>query len=188
LRCKETKKLTLICFDRDNFMDINNIQLTPAAVTALFKNLLYSEESKQVERPERVKEEKSAFKYLGQNNKKILLLVNYSDAVFLPDKQLDFLTSILSACKLNLADVAIINSANPADINYKVLAKELQIQHAILFDISPASLSLPVDFPAYQVQSFSNCTYLHSDSLEALAADKELKTKLWLCLKKIFGL
>jgi hypothetical protein len=185
LRCKETKKLTLICAVSDNFMDINNIQLTPAAVTSLFKNALYTEESKQVEK---VKEDKSTFKYLGQNNKKILLLVNYTDTAFLPDKQLDFLTSILGACKFSLADVAILNSANAGATNYKSLSKELQMQYAILFDINPASLSLPVDFPAYQVQAFSNCTYLHADSLEALAADKELKTKLWLCLKKIFGL
>lgn len=114
-------------------------------------------------------------------------MVNYTDTSFLPDKQLDFLTSILGACKLNLADVAIINIANAGEVNYKALTKELQMQHAILFGISPASLSLPVNFPAYQIQPFSNCTYLHSDSLEALAADKELKTKLWLCLKKIFG-
>lgn len=165
-------------------MDINNIQLTPATVTALYKNSLYIEESRK---EEKVKEEKAVFKHLGQNNKKIVLLVSYSDAVFLPDKQLEFLTSILTACRLSLADVAIINSANAGDISYKSLSKELQMQYAILFGVNPSSLSLPVDFPAYQVQAFSNCTYLHSDSLEALAADKELKTKLWLCLKKIFG-
>jgi hypothetical protein len=165
-------------------MDINNIQLTPATVTALFKNTLYTEESKQAER---IKEENAALKYLGQNNKKILLMANYTNAAFLPDKQLDFLTNILSACKFSLADVAILNSANAGDTNYKTLTKELQMQYAILFGISPASLSLPVNFPAYQVQAFSNCTYLYSDSLEALAADKELKAKLWLCLKKIFG-
>jgi hypothetical protein len=184
LRCKETKKLTLICAVSDNFMDINNLKLTPANVTALFKNILYAQESKQAGR---ILEEKTAFKYLGQNNKKILLLVNYTDAAFLPDKPLDFLTSILSACKLNLADVAIINCTNAGEVNYKALTKELQMQHAILFDISPDSLSLPVNFPLYQIQAFSNCTYLYVDSLEALEADKELKTKLWLCLKKIFG-
>jgi hypothetical protein len=165
-------------------MDINNIQLTPATVTALFKNSLYSDENKE---EERVKKEKLIFKYLGQNNKKILLLVNYADAAFLPDKQLDFLTSILTACKLSLADVAIINSANAGDVNYKALTKELQMQHALMFGISPDSLSLPVNFPVYQIQAFSNCTYLYADNLEALEADKKLKTELWLCLKKIFG-
>lgn len=166
-------------------MDINNIELTPAAVTALFKNSLYMEESNKAEK---VKEEKTVFKYLGQNNKKIVLLVNYTDAAFLPDKQLEFLTSVLTACKLSLADVAIINGAYAGDTSYKSLSKELQMQYAILFGVNPSSLSLPVDFPSYQVQSFSNCTYLYSDSLEALAADKELKTKLWFCLKKIFGI
>jgi hypothetical protein len=164
-------------------MDINNIQLTPATITALFKNSLYTEGSKEVEE---LKEQQSPFKYLGQNNKKILLLVNYAHTVFLPDKQLDFLTSVLTACKLNLADVAIINIATGENINYKTLTQELKMQYALLFGISPESLSLPVNFPAYQIQAFSNCTYLYSDSLEALAADKELKTKLWLCLKKVF--
>lgn len=166
-------------------MDINNIELTPATIISLFKNSLYMEESRA---EGKVKEEKTVFKYLGQNNKKIILLVNYADAAFLPDKQLEFLTSVLTACKLSLADVAIINSSNAGDISYKSLSKELQMQFAILFGINPSSLSLPVDFPVYQVQSFSNCTYLYSDSLEAMAADKELKTKLWLCLKKIFGI
>ena len=51
-------------------------------------------------------------KYLGGNAKNIAFLVNCPTDVFLPDKHLDWLGKMLTACQLNLGDVAIINIAN----------------------------------------------------------------------------
>ena len=43
-----------------------------------------------------------SWKSLGNNQKNILIVVNYGNAVHLPDEELSFLTSMLAACKLSL--------------------------------------------------------------------------------------
>src|SRR5271169_6344375 len=53
----------------------------------------------------------SPLKCLGNNRRHITILVNASGSPFLPDNQLTFLTKILEACRLTLADVAIVNNA-----------------------------------------------------------------------------
>jgi len=46
---------------------------------------------------------------------------------------------------------------------------------------------MPLSFPEFQVQAFNNCIFLHTPVLEVLETDKVLKSKLWVCLKRMFG-
>lgn len=126
-------------------------------------------------------------RFLGNNQKQVVVLVNYTGVSFIPDQALAFLTNILKACRLTLADVAIINIAHYPDLTYPLLQKVTAYRYLLLFDESTLRISLPVNFPAYQVQAFNNATYLLSHTLEEIEANKELKTKLWTSLKKIFG-
>ena len=45
-------------------------------------------------------------KFLGEHQKKILVLVQDINAVHLNERDFDLLTSILNACKLTIADIA----------------------------------------------------------------------------------
>src|SRR5687767_4210449 len=54
------------------------------------------------------------YKILGNNKKYITVVVNCPQDVFVPEADLLFLTKMLDACKLNMADVAIINHATAA--------------------------------------------------------------------------
>jgi hypothetical protein len=58
----------------------------------------------------------------------------------------------------------------------------------ILLGLTPEEFEMPLNFPEFQVQPFNNCTFLHAPMLEVLEADKVLKSKLWVCLKKMFGM
>ena len=49
------------------------------------------------------------YKMLGNNKKQITVVVNCPQDVFLAEGDLQFLTKMLDACKLNMADVAIVN-------------------------------------------------------------------------------
>lgn len=135
-----------------------------------------------------VKQTSDEWKYLGSHTKNILILVRSTEAVHLPDDELKFLTDILSACKLSLADIAIINLANHADASYKEITKFFSSEIVILFDIEPSSFGLPMSFPYYQIQPFANNSFLYAPSLKDLENDKVEKSKLWVCLKRLFNL
>jgi len=128
-----------------------------------------------------------AWNYLGDYKKSILIIVRYDNTPHLPDQQLDFLSSVLTACKLSVGDVAVINIANAPSAVYKDLQEKFKSRFTVLFGLTPQQLEMPLSFPEFQVQAFNNCTYLHAPALEALEADKVLKRKLWVCLRKMFG-
>ena len=129
-----------------------------------------------------------AWKHLGQFKKRILLVVRYPDVTYMPDEQLNFLTSILAACKLSVADVAIVNVSNLPSVQYDDLREKFNSAVIILFGLAPSELEMPVNFPEFQIQPFNNCTFLHTPVLEKLESDKVLKSKLWVCLRRIFDL
>ncbi|MBS1974774.1 MAG: hypothetical protein JST13_10510, partial [Bacteroidetes bacterium] len=130
-------------------------------------------------------------KFLGGNKKNILILVKSSDAVFVDDDQLSFLTKLLEACKLNVGDVAILNNEKEELVINK-LKEQLRPKRIILFGNSPGSLKLPIEFPMFKLQQYDGSTYLYAPSLKELDVDttegKILKSKLWVCLKNLFEL
>jgi len=125
--------------------------------------------------------------FLGGNRKNILILVNYENVSYLPDEELNFLTNMLSACKLNIGDVAIINLNKIPNPSYKEILDTLNGNIVLLFGTDPEILNLPVSFPHFQVQSFSSYTFLYTPSLDKIGNDKILKSKLWVCLRRIFN-
>ena len=106
----------------------------------------------------------------------------------MPDSEFSFFTGILSACKLTVADVAIVNINNHPQASYKELTSFFTSKIVFLFDIEPAAFGLPMNFPHYQIQSFAGNSFLYSPSLKDLEDDKVQKSKLWICLKRLFNL
>ncbi|MFC0771545.1 hypothetical protein [Terrimonas alba] len=180
-------------------MGLNDLRLSPNLLSALYpSSLINSEEpvgSKSVQKTESRAEipakpavEEPYWKYLGNNGKNILIVVSYPDAVHLPDDELGFLTNMLTACKLNLGDVAIINKNSYQDREYKEFLENFKSKIVLLFGVDPLAFGLPVGFPQFQVQSVANCKFLFSSSLEQTRNDSLLKSKLWVSLRSIFGI
>ena len=173
-------------------MNINDIRLPGQLLAELYRSSLV--ETGDAPAPilpeEKIIEPASAdsWKSLGNNHKNILVIVQYADAVHLPDKELEFLTTMLGACKLGLDDVAIVNLNNHPGSSYKELTGFFKSKIVLLFDVEPASFGLPMNFPHYQMQAFANATFLYSPSLTELENDKLQKSKLWVCLKRLFNL
>jgi hypothetical protein len=101
---------------------------------------------------------------------------------------LDFLSSILVACKLSLADVAIVNVNTLSVANYRSIINQLKSKILLMFDVASDAIDLPFNYPYFQVQQFDQCTYLSAPDLKSIEIDKTLKTQLWNCLKKLFGI
>lgn len=163
-------------------MSLNQIQLTNQQLASLYANVLIeSTTASPVSQLQPVK-------FLGRNAKNIVLLVSNDTVPFLPDDELSFLTNILSACKLSLADVAIVNIHSVNKDEIEAFIEPLAPKHVLLFGIAPLSIDLPINFPQFQLQAFNKRTYLYSPDLKSIEANKELKLKLWNSLKTLFGL
>ena len=174
-------------------MNSENIQLPDFLIADLYKNNLVMADNepkagKKIPEPEKPVTNRQW--YLGSNLQKITLLVSEKEAVYLHDDSLQFLSSILSACKLNLGDVAIVNHHNDP-VDYAFLKQNLSPSFLILFGVTAQQVKLSFTIPNYQVQKYDNCQFLLCPALERmLRSTKEAKlekSKLWLCLKKMFN-
>ncbi len=151
-------------------------------------------EEKDTKKP---KQEKTPLKanpekwFLGNNDKKITILVNESDVVFLHENSLQFLTKILGACKLNMGDIAVVNIAQ-FPTSFDLIKKDLLPNTCILFDVKAQSIALPFTIPDYQIQQYGGCTFLMAPAIASFDGEsteaKLAKTKLWVSLKTIFNL
>lgn len=169
-------------------MSLNEIHLTPHQVVSLYRDTLVEMRSPAVATKVQPKKEKTgAPAFLGKNEKHILILSSDTTVPFVGDKSLSFLTNVLSACKMSLGDVAIVNWANLQDKSYTELLAELESRIVLLFNLDPISFGLPINFPHFQVQEFAGHTYVHAPALSEIEASKDLKTKLWTTLKRVFN-
>ena len=159
-------------------MGLNHIQLTPKLLVDLYQDVLI--ETAAISEPA-----VSILSYLGKNEKNILIITSKTEVRFLTDEEFVFLTSILSACKLSNADVAIVNWKQ-TDKNLQDIFNQLQSKTVLLFDVNPLEIGLPLNFPHFQIQQFDKQTYLCAPSLEQIANDLNIKKQLWNSLKKLF--
>ena len=131
------------------------------------------------------------YKSLGNNRKQITIIVQSPGIAFLPDDQLTVLTRMLEACRMNMGDVAIVNHASEPVV-IQSLRQQLNPAIILLFGIQPVDIGLPINFPVFKIQAYDDCTYLYSPSLAELLPPTEesklLKSKLWVCLKTLFGI
>jgi len=185
-------------------MSLNNIQLKDVVVSELYRdNLLALDVEKDTgsrtrpaaptpaapQAPVTAHPSPTGYKFLGNNQRKISIIVHAPGAPFLPDDQLSVLTRMLEACRMSMGDVAIVNHA-AAPVSIGALKQQLQPAFVLLFGPTPQAIGLPMDFPVFKIQPYDQCTYLTAPSLEELARpgdeSKLLKSKLWVCLKALF--
>ena len=113
-------------------MNLNDIVLNPYMLTELYPDVLIQSQNKNIEiEPD--------LKYLGQNAKRIALLINNPSVPFLTDSEFSFLTSILTACKLSLADVALLNIYKTEPDAILVQLNKLNSDKVIMLGVDPLS-------------------------------------------------
>lgn len=173
-------------------MSLNDVKLPASLIVDLYKSSLIESGTESNERGTSAITEKEVpvteWKWLGNNKKNILVIVRSSNAVHLPDHELDLLTAMITACKLSLEDVAIVNLNNHPEASYKELTAYFKSKIVLLFAVEPTAFGLPMSFPHFQLQAFAGNTFLFSPSLSELGNDKILKSKLWVCLKRLFNI
>ncbi|MBS1496513.1 MAG: hypothetical protein JSU03_02500 [Bacteroidetes bacterium] len=164
-------------------MSLDNIQLSTELITGLYKKSL-------IELNDEAIKEMPAAKFhwpiLGNNLKRILIIVNEEQAAFLPEGDLNFLIGVLAACKLTMADVALLNYFQNKGVKIKELNENLSPDKIIMFGTDTATLDIPLQFPNYQIQKYNNQVYVSAPSLSILSKDVMAKKELWKTLKTLF--
>lgn len=163
-------------------MSLNDIVLPAKSVVALYKNYLVEDKFYSTLKPL----EQGSIAVLGKNLNRVIILVANKEAAFLPDEELNFLLGILSACKLNMDDVGIVNLAKNETLSYTQIINDLKAEKLLLFGVKPDDIKLPLSFPQYQLQRYKEQLYLAAPALSNLQDNKDEKLKLWNCLKQIF--
>jgi hypothetical protein len=164
-------------------MSLDNIQMPPILVQNLYRRSLVALDSDQQE-SEPV--HKPAFNFLGKNERSILLIVDVDGTAFLPDQDLSFLMGVLSACKITMADVALVNKKNSPGLAYDTIMEEFKPGKIIFFGVQPANLDFPLQFPEYKLQNYNSQVYLSAPDLSTISSQKDQKVLLWNCLKTMF--
>ena len=186
-------------------MKVEKTILPPAVLVSLYKDSLVLAERKI--KPTKIAENKlpgkeqqtiaeatemaSPIKYLGDHHKKILVVVNDPESVYLNETDFILLTSILNACRLTIADIALINVGNQKASLHEMLTK-LPSLLVIAFDIDAKALKIKLPSTLYKTTPLGETNLLFSAALSTMqgsSADaKKEKGKLWTVLKQIFQL
>jgi hypothetical protein len=174
-------------------MELNNIKLPASLIVELYRNSLVDSTDQAAKfQPDFAAQEKlipdKPWNFLGENLRNVLILVDINNTPHLPEVELNFLTAMLTACKLSVEDVAIVNVHSFPNVSYKELLGYFKTNRVFLFGVEPASLEMPLNFPHFQVQEFSGASFLYVPVIKELEADKVLKSKLWVCLRRIFSI
>jgi hypothetical protein len=158
-------------------MSLDNIQLSKKTIQQLFTHNLVQT---TVEPPQ-----KAEISSLGENQKNILFVVNSAQNKFLPDDEMDLLSNLISACKLSMADIALVNYFNHS-IDFSNLERHFKPEKILIFGITTSELKLPFTIPFFQIQSYNEQFYLTVPALKDFLHNIQLKKELWNCLKKLF--
>jgi len=167
-------------------MSLDNLQLAPVVLQHLYRTSLVDLTPANTHRELVSAAEK--LNYLGENKGNVVVIVENPAAIYLSDDELNFLIGILSACKLSMADIALVNIHKNGQLNYTAITDQLKAEKILLFGVDPSVLDLPLQFPFYQIQRFNSQVYLSSPELKTLSENRDEKMKLWNCLKQLFSI
>ena len=150
-----------------------------------------SDNNEEAAAPEEVIEALNNFKYLGDHHKKIVVLVSDPASVYLNEADFILLTSILNACRLTIADIALVNLGNQKAGLHQIL-NLLPSKLVIAFELDSKALKIKLPTQLYKVIPLGENNLLFSKSLASMQgtdiAAKQEKAKLWAVLKQIFQL
>jgi len=163
-------------------MSLNDIQLSDITCQMLFEKSLIAKAG--THNGQKVSKEVK-ISSLGENQKNILFLVNELDHRYLPDDEMEMLSNLIIACKLSMADIALVNY-HYNQYPYPQFNDYFKPKIILLFGVSTAAMDLPFTIPFFQIQNFQQQLFLTAPSLADFLENKNLKKDLWISLQKLF--
>lgn len=123
--------------------------------------------------------------YTGNNERRIVFVLKDENS----GEWQETLQKLITACKLKMKDIAIINAGKNI-VTAEKLKNQLKAQTTLLFGLTSGEIGLPFSIPDYQIQPYDNCRYmqapvatLSTDNSPEIRKEKQL---LWGKLKELF--
>lgn len=124
------------------------------------------------------------FKYLGKNQKKILILVNDNQHDVSTERGRELLRKLVKAINLTANDFALVNYAGYTSEKFEDLEGFFNCKLLLAFGVSATDLNLPVQ-PLHQLANFNNIQLLFTTNLDDLDGDQAGKKILWASLQQL---
>lgn len=182
-------------------MSLNEITLNSQLLHGLYRQALVVTDQpadRPASRPARpvvappaaIEPAQATLQVLGNNNRRFVILVHYPNLPYLPDDSFQFLGSVLKACQLNAADVAILNLARQ-EVSLAAIQDQLQPLYLVAFGGQTRLEGWP-EATDFTPQTIGSTQFLPAPALETLNqpgdAAKPLKKQLWEALKQMLQL
>lgn len=135
-------------------------------------------------RPEVLKAAVPVFKFLGNNKRNILILVNDPENEVSDEKGRELLRKIVKSVNLTANDFALLNYANYADVDFTQLQEYFSSVVVFAFGVSSRQLGL-ADNPENTVIAAGAVKLIFSAELRKLEEDQNGKKVLWGSLKQL---
>ncbi|MGF1922884.1 MAG: hypothetical protein ACQUHE_01800 [Bacteroidia bacterium] len=131
-----------------------------------------------------VQKQKADFKFLGKNQKNILILVNDSEneVSTLPGREL--LRKLVKAIDLTANDFALVNYSAYSSNTYRDFREFFNCKLTLAFGVEPAALELPHQ-TYHQLAVYEGDTVLFAKNLHDLDSDLNSKKMLWASLQQL---
>lgn len=124
------------------------------------------------------------FKYLGKNEKKILILVNDTENPVSTEQGRELLRKLVLSINLKNADFALLNYSAYTSAKFEHLSAFFSCKFLLSFGVSPNALGL-AEYQLHQLHVFQNINMIFTHNLHALDADMASKKTLWGTLKNL---
>jgi hypothetical protein len=124
--------------------------------------------------------------HLGGYQSGLLILVNSADVPYLHDDELQLLSNMLHACKLSLADAAIVNTANTEQTNWDTLLRNWEPKKLIAF--GPVLITNIPPLNKNEIKAEGETLFLQAEALTTLTTQPTEKKALWIALQQLFQL
>jgi len=175
------EQIASLAADQEAFVKKNKVNL-PAQEQSNTTEVTIAEEEVKLTIP---------LKHLGDHSKKIVVIVDDPASVYLNEPDFILLTSILNACRLTIADIALVNIGNQKASLHQIL-NNLPSKLVIAFEVDSKALKIKLPTNLYKLTPLGDSNLLFSKSLSNMqgldSAAKQEKAKLWAVLKQIFQL
>ncbi len=126
----------------------------------------------------------ASFNYLGSNKKNFVLMVNYPLQEFIQEDHLKALESILSAKRLNLDDVAIVNIAAQKSAGYADILNFFHPETLILLGKGATPDALP-PLKFNVIEEINGLKLLHTYAFDEMMDNNLNKKAFWEQVKSL---
>lgn len=124
------------------------------------------------------------YEYYGENNRYILLLVDSPDHKVMAQKELDALQNTLSAKKLEMKDVAIVNLAHYPDATFQKLKEFFVCSSLVLLGVSCKRIKMQ-EVPLNLITTVEGTKVLATYSFAEMLDSNDKKRAFWNEMKKL---